>query len=61
MIIVDNCILSSLAKIKRIGLLRHFPEIHTTSGVIEEIVRSDIVEIIDPVSDALEKWLKLYS
>ena len=61
MIIVDNCILSSLSKIDHLELLKHFKDVRTTNGVIQEIFRSEMDEIISPVSSSLQKWLFLVS
>ena len=57
MIIVDNCILSSLVKIDHLKLLKYFKNVSTTNGVIDEILRSEIDEIITPVIIGLKKWI----
>jgi len=44
-----------------IHLLKNFREISTTAGVVEEILRSDRSEIIDPISSSFNKWLKIHS
>lgn len=58
MIIVDTCIISSLAKIQRLTLLRSFSDVRTTSGVIEESVRLEDMRIIGPLCIALKDWMK---
>ena len=55
MIIVDNCILSLLSKIDHLDLLKYFDDVRTTNGVIQEIFRSEMDEIISPVSSSLQK------
>lgn len=57
MIIVDTSIISSLAKISRLELLKEFSDVWTTAGVIEEIVDSDISSIVNPLSKSLNDWL----
>jgi len=44
MIVVENCIISSLAKIGHLELLRHFPDTVTTHWVVEEAVKSEILQ-----------------
>ena len=57
MIVVDNCILSSLSKIDRLDLLKSFKNLFTTPGVIEEALRSEDTKIIESISSALDDWL----
>lgn len=57
MILVDNCIISSLAKIDRMELLRNYPDVYTIHGVIEEAFESDISSIVNSLSNALDDWL----
>ena len=57
MIIIDNCILSSLSKIDRLDLLKDFNNLFTTPGVIEEALRSENTKIIESISSALDDWL----
>ena len=59
MIIVDACILSSLSKIRRLELLLEFDEIITTSPVINELIESENEEIIQPLTKALRKWIRV--
>ena len=61
MIVVDNCIISSLAKIEHLNLLRQFPDITTTPGVVEEAMRSEISEIISELSAAINNWILIRS
>lgn len=58
MIAVDTSLISSLAKINRLELLKEFSDVWTTAGVIEETVDSDIPSIINSVSKALDDWLE---
>lgn len=57
MIIVDNCIISSLSKIDRLEYLENYPEIYTIHGVVEEAFESEIPSIVEALSDALDDWL----
>ena len=59
MIVVDNCILSSLSKIDRLDLLKSFNNLYTTPGVIEEALRSEDNKIIESISSALDDWLNV--
>ena len=59
MIVVDNCILSSLSKIDRLDLLKRFSEICTTQSVLEEAMNSDMESIMGPVRNASKKWLEI--
>lgn len=61
MIIVDNCIISSLSKINRFDLLKYFKDVRTTNGVAEEIFRSEIDEVISPFTKSLKEWLSIVS
>jgi len=55
---VDTSIISSLAKIGRLEMLKEFSDVWTTAGVVEEIVDSDISSVIDPLSNSLNDWVK---
>ena len=57
MIVVDNCILSSLSKIDQLDLLNCFKKLFTTPGVIKEALRSEDTKIIESISSALDDWL----
>jgi len=57
--VVDTCIISALAKIGRLSLLRHFGDIATPAGVVEEIMNSEIPEIITAVTMAANHWLPI--
>lgn len=59
MILVDNCVISSLIKIDRLELLKHFEGVTTTSGVIEEAFNSEITKIIKSLSNALDNWIEV--
>lgn len=59
MIVVDNCILSSLSKINRLDLLSRFKEVCTIQGVLEEAMNSDIESVMDSVLRASKKWLSI--
>jgi len=58
LIVVDNCIISSLSKIGRIELLKHQKETITSPGVVEEIINSEIESIIKSLRLALDDFLK---
>jgi len=58
LIVVDTSIISSLAKIGRLEMLKEFSDVWTTAGVVEEIVDSDISSVIDPLSNSLNDWVK---
>ncbi len=55
---MDTSIISSLAKIGRLEMLKEFSDVWTTAGVVEEIVDSDISSVIDPLSNSLNDWVK---
>ncbi|WP_208023558.1 hypothetical protein [Halorussus pelagicus] len=63
MVVVDNNILSSLAKIERVGLLPEvFDEVATVSSVFDELHRDDVagyefVEQIDDIKGYRGGWL----
>jgi len=59
MIVVDNCIISSLSKIKCLELLKYYNDIRTSDGVVQEAFKSEIDVIIKPLSEALTKWIKV--
>lgn len=59
MIVVDTCILSSLAKVGRLGLLRHLDGPVTSPGVVREISNSGIPALTKGLSEALAGWLKV--
>ncbi len=59
MIVVDTSIISSLAKIDRLGLLKEFTGIWITSGVVEEAIESENSSIINPLSKALNEWIHI--
>ena len=59
MIVVDNCIISSLSKVGRLEILRNFSQVFTSQGVVEEILRSEIPSLIQSVSRALKGWLEV--
>lgn len=67
MVVVDNNILSSLAKIERLELLNQvFDQVSTTPSVIEELHRGgvsgyDFVERIDAVKSYNDGWLHIDS
>lgn len=67
MILVDNNVLSSLAKIDRLDLLStHFDTVATTTGVVEERNRDavsgyDFVDRIDRVKRYHGGWLCVFS
>ena len=58
-VIVDNCIISSLAKIGELDLLRNFDGICTTQSVLEEAMKSDIDSIMDSVTEVSKTWLSI--
>lgn len=59
MIVVDNCILSSLSKIGRMDLLKHFKGPITSPGVVEEALSSATEAVIEGVSAALNDFLEV--
>lgn len=59
MIVVDTSIISSLAKIDRLSLLKEFTGIWITSGVVEEAIESENSSIINPLSKALNEWIHI--
>ncbi len=61
MIVIDNCILSSFSKIKRIELLKHLKDPHTSPGVIEEVLNSDMDVLIKSIKYALDNYLMISS
>lgn len=61
MILLDNCILSSLAKIQKLNLLRHFGEVCISSGVFEEALHSGVIGIEKEIKHALGFWLSIQS
>ena len=67
MILVDNNVLSSVAKIDRLDLLSsHFDTVATTTGVVEELNRDaisgyDFVDRIDRVKRYHGGWLHILS
>ena len=61
MIAVDNCILSSLSKIGRLDLLKSFDNLITTSGVIQEGLKSEDKKLVESISSALDDWLSIKS
>ncbi len=42
-------------------ILKNFSDLKTTNGVVEEIFRSEVDEIILPISNILNKWLTTVS
>ena len=58
-ILVDTSIISSLAKIGRLGMLRKFGTVYTTYGVVHEALNSHIESIEHGIEDSLDKWLKM--
>lgn len=61
MIVVDNCILSSLSKIGRLDLLKNFENLFITPGVIQEAMKSEDTKIVESISLALDDWLSIKS
>lgn len=67
MVVVDNNILSSFAKIDRLGLLnRIFQDVSTTPSVLDEIHKDDVagfafVERIDAIKSYKGGWLQIAS
>lgn len=59
MIIVDTSVISSLAKIGELKLLKEFSDVWTTASVVEEVVDSDISSIVESLSRALNDWLEV--
>jgi predicted nucleic acid-binding protein len=57
--LADNSILSSLAKIGRLDLLKELGSVSTTSGVVHEALNSHIGSIETAVENAAGKWLKM--
>lgn len=57
--LVDNSIISSLAKIGRLKLLEEFGSVSTTDAVIHEAFNSHMDAIIESVKKALSDWLKV--
>ena len=57
MIVIDTCILSSLAKAGRLDLLRWFGNACTSPGVIREISSSGNPILARFISEALTDWL----
>jgi len=57
MIVVDTCIISSLAKTGRLELLRWFIDPCTSPGVIREISSSGNPVLTKCLSEALADWL----
>ena len=57
MIVIDTCILSSLAKAGRLYLLRWFGNACTSPGVIREISGSGNPVLAKSISEALTDWL----
>jgi len=58
-IVVDTCIISSLAKVGRLGLLRHLDGPCTLPGVVREITNSGIPVLTKGLSEALAGWLEV--
>lgn len=59
MILVDNCIISSLAKISKLELLKHFGGIHISPGVFDEAMDSGISAIERKVKKAIGIWMHI--
>lgn len=60
MSVVDNNVLSALAKVERLELLPAvFQDVYTVSGVVEELdaVRHEQYEFVDRIDDVREEWL----
>jgi predicted nucleic acid-binding protein len=57
LILVDNCIISSLSKIGRLDLLKNLNGISTSIGVIKEIQNSQIQGLITESERAIKKWM----
>lgn len=57
MIVIDTCIISSLAKAGRLKLLRYFTDPCTSPGVIREISSSGNPVLAKCLSEALADWL----
>jgi len=57
MIVVDTCIISSLAKAGRLELLRWFTEPCTSPGVVREISGSGNPDLAKCLSESLADWL----
>jgi predicted nucleic acid-binding protein len=56
-IVIDTCIISSLAKAGRLKLLRYFTDPCTSPGVIREISSSGNPVLAKCLSEALADWL----
>ena len=59
MIVIDTCIISSLAKTGQLELLRWFKDACTSPGVIREISSSGNPVLAKCVSEALTGWLSV--
>ena len=60
MMLLDNSILSSLAKIGKLGILKHLGKIIITDSVIAEVFRSGIEIIEAEIEKALNDWLTVH-
>ena len=60
MMLLDNSILSSLAKTGKLGILKHLGKIIITDSVIAEVFRSGIEIIEAEIEKALNDWLTVH-
>ncbi len=61
MMLLDNSILSSLAKIGKLGILKRLGKIIITNSVLAEAFRSGIEIIEAEIEKALNDWLTVHS